>query len=301
MITKLSPMETESQKSRKVALIGLAQISAIDVYSLLVAGRIGEVVLVGKEARKLISDLNGLRSTVPLASPARVWKGEIPDCADAAVAVLSLTDESEVSSSVSHRTMDAASRMRSLVGRLRDAGFKGVLLVTRKPVELLTAVALEESGFSRGRVFGLGWMPEASVGNVEGIRSTDSEPFHSDNGKASSAWCTAVGSEVSNADICTADCPYFDTLLSNPGLRHGGNCSNHKDSPEKLAACVTQICEAVIDDLNFVMPIITVDTGTASLKPCVVGKDGIKQELKIQNSNGLQRRRFTQKTAGNGV
>lgn len=273
-------MLEEKERSRKVAIVGLDQITATNIYSLLVGGRIHEVILVGGRARQLISDLKELRSIVPLSTPSKVVKGTFSDCSDASVAVITSGSDSRGGAyDLEHLRQDAAS-IRDAISGLKNSGFAGILLVTRQPVEILTQIAIAESKFLPFRVFGLGGH-EDLAGFLPGKAGTATAAEAVPDDRPSATWCTALDMEVSHLDSCTPDCPYFETMLANPGLGKGDSCKSISRSPERLAACVTQICEAVIDDLHTVIPVFVMDDGFVRMAPCVIGNRGIEKVLDL--------------------
>ncbi|MFV3464768.1 lactate/malate family dehydrogenase, partial [Mycobacterium tuberculosis] len=52
--------------------------------------------------------------------------------------------------------------IREIVGKLRNEGFEGVLVMASNPVDLLVQVALEESGLPAGRVIGTGTLVDTA-------------------------------------------------------------------------------------------------------------------------------------------
>ena len=70
-------MATGNPKNRKVAIIGLEAVSATEIYSLFVSGRISRVVLVGSEARRLISEFRELQAMVPLSTTTRAGEYQL--------------------------------------------------------------------------------------------------------------------------------------------------------------------------------------------------------------------------------
>ena len=88
--------------------------------------------------------------------------------------------------------------------RLRALSFGGIVLVMTNPVDEMTQLAQEISGFPVERVMGIGGISasvEAAAGNA-GKRA-----------QAAVTWCSAHHSGGQLMDSCQPDCPYFEEVL----------------------------------------------------------------------------------------
>lgn len=251
-------MTNRANKPTRVAIIGPDHVSATDIYSLLVGGFVNELVLIGKGSRRLISEVESLQRFVAFPHPSRIWAGKYEDAADAEIAIIAFGDPAERS----HKT--DISIVRGAAMRLKDANFGGMLMVTRDPANILAAAALECSGLPVNKVIGLGAGRLRSAGD----RST---------------WCTALGSDVTFMDNCNADCAYFEQVLRSPGVLNANKNKLRSYAPENIAACVTQVCDAVINDKHSVIPVYCqAEDGLFHLEPCSIGRIGIEQHIAVR-------------------
>lgn len=269
-------MATASGKNRKVAIIGLEAVTATEIYSLLVSGRIQNVVLVGTGARKLLQELNGLRAMVPLSTPAVVEKGSIRECLTAEIAVVS--SPANIADATIAEIRRAVAQLRTSIDELREIGFSGVILVTGSPIEILVRAAVEGSGFPAERVFGIGNRSDFSA-VISGLSDTGSLPLTPVIDHTSTAipkgWCTAAGANVSYIDSCRSDCPFFETVAAAPKVAAPYHDCGQFNSPQRLAACVTQVCESVIDDLFTIAPVFVFRSGAVIRCACTIDHSGI--------------------------
>jgi hypothetical protein len=250
-------MRNDANKPARVVIIGPDHVVATDIYSLLVGGFVNELALIGKGSRRLISELENLQRFVAFPHPARIWAGNYEDAADAEIAIIAFGDPEERS----HKT--DISIVRGAAMRLKDAMFNGLLMVTRDPANIQAAAALEFSGLPEQKVIGLG----TGGHRRQGDRST---------------WCTALGSDVTFMDNCNADCAYFEQVLRSPGVLKANNAKLRSYDPENIAACVTQVCDAVINDKHSVIPVYCLsEDGNFHLEPCTIGRCGVEQHLDI--------------------
>ena len=280
-------MATDNPENRKVAIIGLEAVTATEIYSLFVSGRIRDVVLVGSEAKRLIGEFRELQTMIPLSATIKLGAGAINDCSSAGIAVIGGSADSGCGTLVDLRK--AVARIRQTVTSLRSTGFSGTVLVTGSPIELLVRAAVETKSFPYQKIFGIGNRTDLSS-VVPRISDRWITP-----GKGSSVhretdlpkgWCTAASSDVRYVDRCTADCPFFESLMARPGVSAPLAGEGQDRSPQKLAACVTQICESVIDDLHTATPVFVYKDGLVESRVCVITRDGLENELQTAAGPG---------------
>jgi hypothetical protein len=273
-------MAIEQGKNRKVAVVGLDAVTGTEIYSLLVSGRIEQIVLVGQRAGKLLADFNGLRSMVPLSTNAKVLIGSIEDCADAAIAVVGGAKNPNVLSLKGLQM--AVKKVSEHVAALREHGFCGVILVAGSPIEVLVRAAIEASGLPDQKVLGIGNGSDlgALISEFDNeCKSPSSVSLRHESSGLPDGWCTAACTNVSYVDSCNADCPFFEALTSQPGVaRHYQEDALYR-SPQKLAACVTQVCESVVDDLQTIAPVFVFRDGWVSRSMCVLRSGGADKRI----------------------
>ena len=273
-------MATEQPENRKVAVIGLESITATEIYSLFVSGRIKDVVLVGTRAKQLINEFREIHAMVPLSTSVTIHRGSIDECASAGIAVIGGSADAGCGTLVDLRK--AVTDVRQAVTSLYRGGFSGIILVTGSPIELLVRAAAECSAFPKQKIFGIGNRTDLSSvvsrlshgRNPQGMRSSVSSGTELPKG-----WCTAAASDVRHIDQCTPDCPFFESLLAKQSVNSRFASEVQARSPQKLAACVTQVCESVIDDLHTAAPVFVYKDGIVEPSVRVISRDGLENGL----------------------
>src|SRR5919205_515512 len=81
-------MTDDRPRATRVALVGAGNVGATFAYALLLSGLAAEIVLIDANRQKAEGEAMDLNHTVPFAHPTRVWAGDYPDCAGAAVTVV---------------------------------------------------------------------------------------------------------------------------------------------------------------------------------------------------------------------
>ncbi|MBN2974003.1 hypothetical protein JW805_18535 [Roseomonas aeriglobus] len=122
-------------------------------YALIQSSFIREIVLVGRDREKTEGEVMDLEHAVavPMKSPINVINGSYADAAASSIVVIAAGQATGGSDTSRLDLLDAnAPIVREIVGKLRDEGFDGVLVMASNPVDLLVQVALEESGLPPG-------------------------------------------------------------------------------------------------------------------------------------------------------
>src|SRR6266542_4427240 len=73
---------------RRVVVVGAGNVGATFVYALLMSGLASEIALIDANKSKAEGEAMDLNHAVPLTHPTRIWAGDYPDCAGAAVVVI---------------------------------------------------------------------------------------------------------------------------------------------------------------------------------------------------------------------
>jgi L-lactate dehydrogenase len=258
----------------KIALIGCRNVAPASAYSLLNGPLAIEAILIGEHAEQLLKSVAGLIDQSPLRTGSTIRTGQSVELDDAQICVLSSgypPTATDTEDSFLFRNVGVVREKGSL---LRDSGFRGVLIVTTNPAEIMAQAAVEASALPLGSVIGIG---PSSIANFMTGRSL---PLAS--------WCTATGCDVKFIDACHPDCPSFESMLER---FHRSQTSAANESATTMASCVMRVCEAILADEKTVLPVATMLNGqhaimgTFSNVPCVIGKHGVERVLELPLSD----------------
>lgn len=140
----------------KVAIVGAGNVGSTFAYALLLNGLASEIVLIDANRAKAEGEAMDLNHTVPFAHPTRVWAGDFPDCAGAAVTVLAAGTAQKPGQSRLDCIQANAEIWRDIVPQIAGHNPGGILLVATNPVDVLTYAAWRISGLPPARVLGSG-------------------------------------------------------------------------------------------------------------------------------------------------
>ena len=144
------------QKS-KVVLVGTGMVGMSYAYSMLNQGTCEELVLIDidkKRAEGEAIDLNHGLSFAPRKM--KIYAGEYSDCSDASIICITagaLQMQGETRLDLLQRN---TSIMKSIITQIKKSGFNGILLIATNPVDIMTYVAQQISGYEKSKIIGSG-------------------------------------------------------------------------------------------------------------------------------------------------
>jgi len=147
---------SELNPKRKVVVIGAGSVGATFCYALAQSGLADEIVLIDHNkdlARGQVLDLAHGQSFFP---PVTIRVGDQQDYADATLLVMTAGARQQPGETRLQLLRRNASIVRQVARDIALANSPGMLVIVSNPVDILTKVAAEETGWRRGRVLGSG-------------------------------------------------------------------------------------------------------------------------------------------------
>lgn len=143
--------------SRKVVVVGTGFVGTSIAYSMINQGIVNELVLIDVNQEKAEGEALDLLDGVSWGQEnVDVWSGGYEECHDADVVVITAGANQKPGQTRLELVDINASIMKSIVQKIMNTGFDGILLVASNPVDVLTYVAWKTSGFPANRVLGTG-------------------------------------------------------------------------------------------------------------------------------------------------
>ena len=142
---------------KKVALVGTGFVGMSFAYALLNSGECDQLVLIDVNKAKAKGEAMDLNHGLPFAKRNMlIYDGEYSDCADADVVVIAAgvnQKPGEDRISLLNRNLSV---FKSIIEPIVDSGFDGIFLVATNPVDIMTKITKELSGFDSSKVIGSG-------------------------------------------------------------------------------------------------------------------------------------------------
>ncbi len=142
---------------KKVALVGTGFVGMSFAYALLNSGECDQLVLIDVNKEKAKGEAMDLNHGLPFAKRNMlIYAGEYTDCHDADIVVIAAgvaQKDGEGRIALLKRNYEV---FKSIIEPIVQSGFDGIFLVATNPVDIMTKITLELSGFDPSRVIGSG-------------------------------------------------------------------------------------------------------------------------------------------------
>ncbi len=141
---------------QKCAVIGCGNVGATCAYTLMHSGILSEIVLLDANAKKAEGEAMDLNHALPFLSPMRIYAGTYEDLADCGIIIIAAgagqaKGETRIDLLKKNRAI-----MQAILAGIKPVNTDAILLLVSNPVDILTYIALDISGFDPHRVIGSG-------------------------------------------------------------------------------------------------------------------------------------------------
>jgi L-lactate dehydrogenase len=141
---------------RKVLIIGAGNVGSTFAYTLMQSGLAREIVLLDLDRERAEGEAMDLNHGLFFAPPVDIRAGDYDDCADAALIVITAGAKQQPGESrldlVQRNVAICKTIIAEITSRTRDA----VIIIVTNPVDVLTYVAQQVSGWPHNRILGSG-------------------------------------------------------------------------------------------------------------------------------------------------
>ena len=241
---------------------------------------------------------------LPFTHAMDIYAGDYSDIKDAALIIITAganQKEGETRLDLVHKNTKI---MKSVIQNIKEAECEGILLVVSNPVDILTYVALKESGFPQNRVIGSGTVLDTArlkylLGQHLKVDSRSVHAFiigeHGDSELA--VW--------SSANVSGIDLEHFEEIrgMKEEERPWSDIYREVRDSAYEIierkgatyygiGIAVARIAECIVRDSRAVLPVSVLLSGEYGLYdlclsiPAVLGQNGAEQVLEIELDDG---------------
>lgn len=285
--------------SRKVAVIGCGFVGSSSAFALMQSGLFSEMVLIDADTNRAEGEAMDISHGISFARPMQIYAGNYDDIADAAIIVITAGANQKPGETRLDLIKKNAAIMKSIIGEIKKRDFGGILLIVSNPVDILTLIALKESGYPANRVIGSGTVLDTGrfkylLGEHLDIDSRSVHAFiigeHGDSEIA--AWSSANVSGIDLNDFCEMR-GHYNHHEAMEKIANDVKNSAYEIIAKKhatyygIAMSVKRICEAIVRDEKSIMPISSMMHGEYGIEdvalsmPAIVGKNGAQGKVPI--------------------
>ena len=286
--------------SRKVAVIGCGFVGSSSAFALMQSGLFSEMVLIDADTKRAEGEAMDISHGISFARPMQIYAGNYDDITDAAIIVITAGANQKPDETRLDLIKKNAAIMKSIVGEIKKRDFGGILLIVSNPVDILTLIALKESGYPSNRVIGSGTVLDTGrfkylLGEHLDVDSRSVHAFiigeHGDSELA--AWGNARIGGLKVNDFCELR-GHFNHEQSMKKIFENVRNSAYEIIERKhatyygIAMAVKRICEAIVRNEKSILPVSSLMTGEYGLNdvvlsiPAVVDETGVQKVIPIE-------------------
>lgn len=149
-------MTNRSAHKKKIAVVGTGMVGSTFAYTAVLKEAAHEIVLINKEQDRAEGEAMDINHAMPFCSPMSIRAGGYEDCSDADLIVITAGAPQKEGQSRLELVAENARITKKIVSDIMEHARNPILLVVSNPVDVLTYVALKESGLPSSRVIGSG-------------------------------------------------------------------------------------------------------------------------------------------------
>lgn len=287
--------------SRKAAIVGCGFVGAASAFALMESGLFSEMVLIDADNNRAEGEALDISHGMPFAKPMQIYAGGYENIADASVVIVTAGAGQKPGETRLDLVKKNVGIFKSIIPQIAKYNQNCILLIVANPVDILTYVAKQLSGFPSNRVFGSGTVLDTArlkylLGERLGVDSRSIHAFiigeHGDSEIA--AWSSANVSGVPLHRFCEMRGHYNHTRATREIAESVKNSAYEIIEKKKatyygIAMSVKRICEAIVRDEKSILPVSCMQTGeeisgVALSMPAIVGKHGVEGSVPIELS-----------------
>lgn len=284
---------------RKVAIIGCGFVGSASAFALMQSGLFSEMVLIDVDRERAEGEAMDISHGIPFAGPMKIYAGDYDDLKDVAITIITAGANQKPDETRLDLVHKNAKIMASIVSEITKREYRGILLIVSNPVDILTHVAQQVSGYPENRVFGSGTVLDSArlkyqLGKHLGVDNRSVHAFiigeHGDSEIA--AWSSANVSGVPLHMMCEMR-GHFDHEDNTEEIEETVRSSAYEIIAKKdatyygIAMVIKRICQAIVRDEKSIFPISSRMHGEYGLDdvvlsmPAIVGANGVETLIPI--------------------
>lgn len=284
---------------QKAAVIGCGFVGSTIAYTLMQKGLFSEMVLLDANGPKAEGEAMDISHGLPFAHAMDIQAGDYEDIVDASVIIITAGANQKPGETRLDLVQKNAKIMRMIIGEIKRVKCEGILLIVSNPVDILTQVALKESGFPKEHVIGSG-----TVLDTARLKYLISEKLNVDSRNVHAF----IAGEHGDSELAVWSCAniygigldefakmkgYADFRKEKDELYHAVRDSAYEIIDRKgatyygIGMAAAKITEAIVRDSHTVAPVSVSLNGEYGLSglclsiPTLIGRGGAEQILEI--------------------
>ena len=283
---------------QKCAIIGAGGVGSTTAFTLVQSGLFNEIVIIDVNKNKAEGEALDIAHGIQFTNPVNIYSGDYKDLADAYLVIVTAGANQMPGETRIDLINKNASIFKKIIPSITEYNKDCILLIVSNPVDILTMLALELSGFPKERVLGSGTVLDTS--RLRYLLSkkleVDSKNIHAfiigEHGDSELAvWSNADIAGIHIEDYCKNIFDSCDINLEeilNEVRVSAYNIIEKKGSTfYGVAMAVKRIAQAIIRDEYSILPVSHFLNGEYGINdvclgiPAVICRKGVKKIIPI--------------------
>ncbi len=296
-----------NQDQRKVVLVGTGMVGMSYAYALLNQPICNELILIDIDKQKAEGEAMDLNHGLAFASShMKIRAGEYSDCHDADLVVICAGVAQKPGESRLDLLQRNAEVLRSIVEPIVESGFSGIFLAATNPVDVITQIIKDLSGFPAERVIGSGTTLDSAR-----LRYMIGDYFHVDPRNVHAyvigehgdtefvPWSQAMISTKSVLELCGEmenmenGCKFCDLVEIGDQVRTSAQkiIAAKKATYYGIGMSLVRITKAIFNNENSVLTVSVLTNGQYGISgvylglPAIINRDGVRSILNLRLSD----------------
>ncbi|MFC1841835.1 L-lactate dehydrogenase [Candidatus Dependentiae bacterium] len=274
----------------KISIIGAGSVGATTAYSLILRHVATEIFLIDIDQKRCEGEILDLSDALSFGRASQIKRGTMDDARKSKITVICAGARQKPGQKREELIAINKKIVASIIQDLKPIDPNAIIIIVTNPMDIITYYAQKESGLPTGQVFGTGTFLDTQrirrlVSHTLGIADQSVHAYalgeHGDSQFV--AWSSA-----SVAGRPLMDFPQINKNMLDQFLKTSINKAYEIIACKGatffgIAACVSAICENIIFDRKYVLPLSTYikDLNVCLSMPVVLGKHGIERIIDI--------------------
>lgn len=293
--------------SRKIVLVGTGMVGMSFAYAALNQHICDELVLVDIDRKRAMGEAMDLNHGLAFSGTSmKIRAGDYGDCADADIVAICAGVNQQPGESRLQLLQRNTGVFRSIVEPVVASGFGGIFLVATNPVDIMTRVTYELSGFNANRVLGTGTTLDTArlrylLGEYFGVDARNMHAYvmgeHGDSEFV--PWSQAMLATRSVEELCRAHPDRYkpeDLEVISTEVREAAQkiIDAKRATYYGIGMAMTRIARAILSNESSVLTLSARLRGEYGQRdvfvgvPCIVNRQGVERVLELDITAGEQ-------------
>ena len=284
---------------QKAVMIGCGYVGSATVFALMQSGLFSEIALIDANMEKAKGEAMDISHGIPFAKQMTIYAGSYDDVKDAGIVIITAGANQKPGESRLDLVGKNVAIFNMIIPEIVKREFEGILLVVSNPVDILTKVAQQLSGFPEHRVIGSGTVLDTGrlkykLSEHLGVDTNSIHAFiigeHGDSEIV--AWSSANVSGIPLDNFCEMR-GHYAHKEAEENIAETVKNSAYEIIQRKsatyfgVAMAVKRICEVIVRDERAILPVSTNMHGEYGINdvvlsmPCILGQQGLETQVPI--------------------